>query len=175
MTQSDSGQANAPQVLDPAQLDLLLDQLRGALEAQWDTWKFADTRAQFMLGWLLTATTVSLALGLPRVLAAALVTQALIWAAGLAVLAALMLLIAVYSPRDFYRPPDPAELVPLYTGVPLAATKLVLISTLVEAYTVNQTMLDRKLVWSRIAFTLAALGGCVGLLALVTGLVGLGG
>jgi len=67
--------------IDAKQVELLLDLAQRAADAQWDKWKFVDSRGQFLLGWLLTAIAVGAALGVGRASSTPLVGASLLCAA----------------------------------------------------------------------------------------------
>ena len=148
------------------QVDLLLSLAQRATDNQWDNWKFVDSRGQFLLGWLLTAVAVGVALGLGRSPATPLV-DGLLLSAALCTVITLLLLIGAYWPRTYFRPPDPTVLTSDYFAAEVVDTKLVVLDTIARTYTLNERQLGVKLLLTKAALVLAPMAGLLGLLALV--------
>ena len=63
---ADSVQGDPDEVPDLAQLEFVIQEARKAADGQWDAWKQADARIQFLLGLVVSMVTLSLALGIGR-------------------------------------------------------------------------------------------------------------
>lgn len=155
------------------QLELALKELRAALDQQWDQWKHIETRLQFMLGWIATAVSLSVALGIGKSVPNDWSRVAL-GVAGVATLFTLWWLVQAYWPRYFFRPPEPAEFAERYLLEPVAETSLMLVDTIAEAYTLNADAIDRRTTLLARSIIASGVAGGMALLGLVLTNLGIG-
>jgi len=152
---------------DPAQVDFVLKEMRSALDAQWDQWKHLETRLQFALGWLITATGLCVVLGVGKSIPNR-GTLMLLAGSGFFAIWALGVLVLAYIPLGFLRPPEPVGFSERYLLETPNETKLMLIDTIARAYTSNQVALDRRTARLRRAFESAAVAAVLAILGLAS-------
>ena len=149
-----------------AQLEFVIQEARKAADGQWEAWKQADARIQFLLGLAASMVTLGLALGIGRGPASPAVWALLAFAITNLIGAVLYLALAYQGDR-FARP---RGILPLGSGSasysPCATRQLALLR-LRRAYEGNELALQGKLRRSRRGFLLLAVGGYAGAAALI--------
>jgi hypothetical protein len=150
-------------------LDYIHDQVQAQLNAQSAIWDAVDARLRLILG------VIAIVFA-----AAGAFFQRSSWQAGGApfpflvgaatFLSVLLFLLAAgvvawaYRPTDFDRPPRPGDLRDLYLTTNPRRTKLIVIDSILDAYTGNQAVIKRKIAAFKWAFGLTA--GATGLLGI---------
>jgi hypothetical protein len=158
-------------------LDLILDQVAAQLDAQADAWDDVDGRLRLILGFigiifavvagfLRASSPGSATVGQPPAGQLAFAVGAPAIAAVGVYLLAGVIIAWVYWPTTFDRPPAPAALRNNYLTTDARETKLVVIDSMIEAYSKNELVLARRTRAFKIAFVLtgaatALLGGAV--------------
>lgn len=154
-------------------LDYIHDQVQAQLEAQSSIWDAVDTRLRLILG---VITIVFAAAGalfqrsswqaggapLPFTVGAATVVAVLLFLGAAAIVA------WAYRTAEFDRPPKPAELRDLYLTTDPRRVKLIVIDSILEAYTGNEAVIQQKNQAFKLAFGLTAAGtGLLGVALMV--------
>ena len=158
--------AAADESPDLAQLEFVIQEARKAGDGQWDAWKQADARIQFLLGLAVSMVTLGLALGIGRGPASPAVWALLAFAITNLIGAVLYLALAYQADR-FARPRGLLPLAAGWASYSPCATRHLALRRLRRAYEGNELALEGKLRRSRRGFLLLAVGGSAGAAALV--------
>jgi hypothetical protein len=150
---------------DLAQLEFVIQDARKAADCQWDAWKQADARIQFLLGLAVSMVTLGLALGVGRDLTSP-AARPLVAFALTNLLGAVGYLALAYRSDGFSRVWGSVRLEHVGSFSPRAARELAVLR-LGRAYESNEMVLHRKLRRSRRGFLLLTLGGIAGVAAVV--------
>ena len=146
-----------------ALLELAIQEGRKAADCQWELWKLADCRIQFLIGLAASMVTLGLAFGLGR-LAPGSPEHFLLMVATGALVGAVLYLVTAYQADRFVRGARPLGVRSAAEDSPEAARRLI-VPRLASAYQLNERALNRKLRRSRRGFLLLVLGGLAGLAA----------
>jgi len=136
-------------------LDYIHDQIAEQLKQQYDLWDIIDGRLRLILGVISVIFAVSVGFQRSQSQLALPVGLLAIVAILIYLLAGILVSIA-YWPRNFNWPPKPAGLRGLILKDP-RETKLEVIDSIIEAYNHNAGVIERKILFFKIAFVLTAL------------------